>query len=347
MGGHFDIDSLKEKSSKLESKLNNPDIWNNQSEVTKITQELSSIKKNINEYDRLINQINDNLVLLDLIKEDKDDSELISIADDYEKLNDEVNDFEVKTLLNGEFDDRNCYLELHPGAGGTEAMDWASMLFRMYTMFCDKFGFKYKIIEEEPGEEAGLKSLMMRIEGDHAYGYLKSEIGIHRLVRMSPFNAAGKRQTSFCAVNVTPEIDEVPKDFEIKDEDIRIDITRASGNGGQGVNTTDSAVRVTHIPTGIVVYAQEERSQIQNKETAMKILRSKLYQIEIQKRKDKIDSLKGSDDINFGSQIRSYVLAPYKLVKDLRTGYESTNPDSVLDGNIYPFIKSYLRMKRN
>ncbi len=347
MGGHFDIDSLRNKNKELESKLNSPDIWNNQSEVTKITQELSSIKKDITEYDRLINQIDDNLVLLDLIKEDNDDSELKTIESDYSKLSDDVNDFEVKTLLNGEFDDRNCYLELHPGAGGTEAMDWASMLFRMYTMFCDKFGFKYKIIEEEPGDEAGLKSLMMRIEGDHAYGYLKSEIGIHRLVRMSPFNAAGKRQTSFCAVNVTPEIDEVPKDFEIKDEDIRIDITRASGNGGQGVNTTDSAVRVTHIPTGIVVYAQEERSQIQNKETAMRILRSKLYQLELQKRKDKIDSLKSSADINFGSQIRSYVLAPYKLVKDLRTGYESTNPDSILDGNIYPFIKSYLRMKRN
>ncbi len=219
------------------------------------------------------------------------------------------------------------------------------MLLRMYTMFISKMGFKYQIIDKQAGEEAGIKSVMLYITGDYAYGYLKSEIGVHRLVRMSPFNAAGKRQTSFAAVNVIPEIEEV-KDIEIKDTDIRVDVYRSSGNGGQGVNTTDSAVRITHIPTGIVVTVQNERSQIKNKDIAMKILMSKLYQIELEKRTDYINSLKGNSNINFGSQIRNYVLEPYSLVKDLRSGYESNNPDKVLDGDLYPFVESYLRIKR-
>ena len=219
------------------------------------------------------------------------------------------------------------------------------MLLRMYTMFIPKMGFKYQIIDKQQGEEAGIKSVMLYITGEYAYGYLKSEIGVHRLVRMSPFNAAGKRQTSFAAVNVIPEIEDV-KDIEIKESDIRVDVYRSSGNGGQGVNTTDSAVRITHIPSGIVVTVQNERSQIKNKDIAMKILMSKLYQIELQKRTDYINSLKGNSAIDFGSQIRNYVLEPYSLVKDLRSGYESSNPDKVLDGDLYPFIESYLRIKR-
>ena len=219
------------------------------------------------------------------------------------------------------------------------------MLLRLYTMFIPKMGFKYQIIDKQQGEEAGIKSVMLYITGEYAYGYLKSEIGVHRLVRMSPFNAAGKRQTSFAAVNVIPEIEDV-KDIEIKESDIRVDVYRSSGNGGQGVNTTDSAVRITHIPSGIVVTVQNERSQIKNKDIAMKILMSKLYQIELQKRTDYINSLKGNSAIDFGSQIRNYVLEPYSLVKDLRSGYESSNPDKVLDGDLYPFIESYLRIKR-
>jgi peptide chain release factor 2 len=249
--------------------------------------------------------------------------------------------------LDGEFDSDNCYLEIHPGAGGTEAMDWASMLLRMYQMYFDKKGYKYEVVDYQAGDEAGVKSVMLHITNPYAYGYLKSEIGVHRLVRISPFNAAGKRQTSFAAVNVTPEIDDIPKDIEVNEEDIRWDITRASGNGGQGVNTTDSAVRLSHIPTGIVIYAQQERSQLRNKETAMKILKSKLYQLEVEKRNNAINSLKGSDDINFGSQIRNYVLEPYKLVKDLRTNYETSQADKVLDGDIDAFIEAYLRMKRD
>lgn len=212
-------------------------------------------------------------------------------------------------------------------------------------MFCDKFGFKYQVIDKQNGDEAGIKSVMLYITGNYCYGYLKSEIGVHRLVRISPFNAAGKRQTSFAAVNVTPEFAAV-SNIEIKDEDVRIDVYRSSGCGGQGVNTTDSAVRITHIPSGIVVTVQNERSQLKNKEIAFNILKSKLYSIEVEKRNSEINALKGNDNINFGSQIRNYVLEPYSLVKDLRTDCESNMPSKVLDGDIMPFIEAYLRMKR-
>ena len=282
---------------------------------------------------------------MDLINGEEEKELFDESSKTLEALKEEVSSYEILTLLNGEFDKLNCYLEIHPGAGGTESCDWADMLLRMYTMFIPKMGLKYQIIDKQPGEEAGIKSVMLYVTGEYAYGYLKSEIGVHRLVRMSPFNAAGKRQTSFAAVNVIPEIEEV-KDIEIKDTDIRVDVYRSSGNGGQGVNTTDSAVRITHLPTGIVVTVQNERSQIKNKDIAMKILMSKLYQIELQKRNDYINSLKGNSAIDFGSQIRNYVLEPYSLVKDLRSGYESNNPDKVLDGDLYPFVESYLRIKR-
>jgi peptide chain release factor 2 len=316
-------------------------------ELTKTNIEFSSVNSLINNYNDLDGSINTNLELLQEYKEDIDKDILDDIVNNYEDINNKLNELEINTLLDGEFDSDNCYLEIHPGAGGTEAMDWASMLLRMYQMYFDKKGYKYEVVDYQAGDEAGVKSVMLHITNPYAYGYLKSEIGVHRLVRISPFNAAGKRQTSFAAVNVTPEIDDIPKDIEVNEEDIRWDITRASGNGGQGVNTTDSAVRLSHIPTGIVIYAQQERSQLRNKETAMKILKSKLYQLEVEKRNNAINSLKGSDDINFGSQIRNYVLEPYKLVKDLRTNYETSQADKVLDGDIDAFIEAYLRMKRD
>ena len=309
--------------------------------------EISSITSDINKYKELEMDITNNLELLIEYKDDLEEDIYNDIDNSYSDIESRLSSLEVSTLLNGEFDKDNCYLEIHPGAGGTEAQDWASMLLRMYQMYLDKNGYKYEMVDYQEADEAGIKSVMLHIIHPYAYGYLKSEIGVHRLVRISPFNAAGKRQTSFAAVNVTPEIEDVPKDIEIKDEDIRIDITRASGNGGQGVNTTDSAVRLSHIPTGIVIYAQQERSQLRNKETAMKILKSKLYQLEVQKRHDEINSLKGNDDINFGSQIRNYVLEPYKLVKDVRTGYETSQADKVLDGDIQDFIESYIRLKRD
>ena len=309
--------------------------------------ELSSINNLLTDYNKINDIIDGNLEILNEYKDDIEDDLLEESNNNYEESNRMLESLELSTLLNGEFDKDNCYLEIHPGAGGTEAMDWASMLLRMYQMYLDKNGYKYEIIDKQPGDEAGIKSVMIHIIHPYAYGYLKSETGVHRLVRISPFNAAGKRQTSFAAVSVTPEIEDVPKDIEVKDEDIRIDITRASGNGGQGVNTTDSAVRLLHIPTGIVIYAQTERSQIRNKEIAMKILKSKLYQMAVEERHNEINNLKGSDDINFGSQIRNYVLEPYKLVKDVRTNCETSQADKVLNGDIQAFLESYIRMKRD
>ena len=289
--------------------------------------------------------VHDNLELLKLAKEENDLNTLKQLEMELVNAQTKLDSLEVQTLLNGEFDNNNCYLEIHPGAGGVESCDWANMLFRMYTMFFDKFGFKYNIIDKQNGDEAGIKSVLLYVTGDHAYGYLKSEIGVHRLVRISPFNAAGKRQTSFAAVNVTPEFAEI-NEIQINESDIRIDVYRSSGNGGQGVNTTDSAVRITHIPSGIVVTVQNERSQLKNKEIALNILKNKLYEIEVSKRNTEINNLKGNADINFGSQIRNYVLEPYSLVKDVRSNYETSNYQKVLDGDLYPFIEAYLKMKR-
>lgn len=345
MGGHFDISKLKNDVSSLEEKMSDVSIWDNASVANEINKELTTKKKLVEEYDDIFDRIASSLELLSLLKEEQDDEMLANIENDYSRISLELNDLEINTLLDGEFDNNNCYLEIHPGAGGTESCDWANMLLRMYTMFFDKFGFKYSIIDKLPGEEAGIKSVLIYVTGDHPYGYLKSEIGVHRLVRISPFNAAGKRQTSFAAVNVTPEFDKLD-DIEINDNDIRIDVYRSSGNGGQGVNTTDSAVRITHIPSGIVVAVQNERSQIKNKEIAMNILKNKLQKIEVEKRNKEINDLKGNSNIDFGSQIRNYVLEPYSLVKDVRTNYETANHTKVLDGDIYPFIEAFLRMKR-
>lgn len=345
MGGHFDLDSKKSQLKELESELNNPDIWEDTKKASELNSRIANTKKEVEEYDKLYNVINSNLEILELLKNEEDDDLLNTSYRELADTKEQVKQFEVKSLLNGEFDASNCFLEIHPGAGGTESCDWANMLFRMYTMFCDKFGFKYQIIDKQNGDEAGIKSAMIYITGDYAYGYLKSEIGVHRLVRISPFNAAGKRQTSFAAVNVTPEFQSV-SDIEISPDDVRIDVYRSSGCGGQGVNTTDSAVRITHIPSGIVVTVQNERSQLKNKEIAFNILKSKLYNIEVEKRNKEINALKGNANINFGSQIRNYVLEPYSLVKDVRTDYESNTPSKVLDGEIYPFIEAYLRMKR-
>ena len=345
MGGHFDVSSKKITLESLEKELNDSSIWEDTKKANELSLKSANIKKEIDEYYEIIDSINNNLEILDLLKVEEDEELLENSQKEFEDIKGRIQQYEVKSLLDGEFDSSNCYLEIHPGAGGTESCDWANMLLRMYTMFCDKFGFKYQIIDKQNGDEAGIKSVMLYITGNYCYGYLKSEIGVHRLVRISPFNAAGKRQTSFAAVNVTPEFADV-KSIEIKDEDVRIDVYRSSGCGGQGVNTTDSAVRITHIPSGIVVTVQNERSQLKNKEIAFNILKSKLYNIEVEKRNNEINALKGNANINFGSQIRNYVLEPYSLVKDVRTEYESSMPSKVLDGEIYPFIEAYLRMKR-
>jgi len=333
------------KISELELEISESDFWNNIEKANKINNELVNIKKSVENYNVLHTQIEETLSLLNILN-DSDLEELKEIEEDYFEIKKKFDELEIETLFTGIYDTYNCFLEIHPGAGGTEACDWADMLLRMYTMFCDKNNYKYETIDKLKGETAGIKSVTIKIEGDHAYGYFKSEIGVHRLVRISPFNAAGKRQTSFASVSVIPEIDD-KINIEINNEDIRVDVYRSSGCGGQGVNTTDSAVRITHIPTGIVVTCQNERSQIKNKETAMNLLKSKLFQIEQKNKQKELQNLKGDImNIDFGSQIRNYTLEPYSLVKDVRTNFENTNTDKVLNGDIKGFMDSFLRIKR-
>ena len=321
--------------------MNTPNFWDDVDNANKVNQELINLKKSVSSYNKLNNNIS-------LIKEvlDTNDEELISeITNELDELTKEINDLELSSLLNGKYDSLNCFLEIHPGAGGTEACDWASMLYRMYTRFLDSNDYKYEVIDFENGEEAGIKSVTILIKGFYPYGYLKGETGVHRLVRISPFDSNARRHTSFASVMVTPEFDN-SIDIDIKDNDLKIDVYHSSGAGGQSVNTSNSAVRITHIPTKTVVTCQIERSQLKNKEVAMKMLKSKLYQLELSKQEEQLSSVKGDTmDINFGSQIRNYVLEPYRLVKDLRSNYETSNTDKVLDGDIMPIIESVLKNK--
>lgn len=292
-------------------------------------------------------KIKSDIETLNQLREFSEDSLDEGLKSEFESLYKEteknIKEQETLTYLSGKFDNNASIFEIHAGAGGTESCDWAMMLSRMYTKYFNKKGYTYELIDEQPGEEAGIKSITYIVRGTFSYGYLKNEKGVHRLVRLSPFDSNNRRHTSFAAVDVIPEFDE-NVDVEIKDADIRIDVYRSSGAGGQGVNTTDSAVRVTHIPTGIVVTCQNERSQIKNKETALKVLKSKLYQIKLKEQQDKINSIKSDHSgIEFGSQIRSYVLHPYSMIKDHRTGYETSNVNKVLDGNLDGFIESNLK----
>ena len=344
MGGHFDLASKKEEISKLEEELSKEDIWKNPDLMNKLNSKLSNLKKSLSSHEELSSELKDSIGLLELLSE-TDSDELTELDESINRLSNDINDLEIEALFTGKYDDEDCYLEIHPGAGGTEATDWANMLLRMYQMFCDKNNYHYEELDLQKGDEAGIKSVTLRISGAHAYGYFKGEQGVHRLVRISPFDSNARRHTSFAAVGVIPEIEQ-STDVEIKPEDVRIDVYRSSGKGGQGVNTTDSAVRITHIPTGIVVTCQNERSQLQNKENAMKILISKLEKLMEESNEKDIDKLKSHVNIEFGSQIRNYTLEPYKLVKDVRTGYENANADAVLNGDILEFMKEYLRIKR-
>lgn len=268
------------------------------------------------------------------------------INDELLTLESKINELEISVTLSGEFDILNAYLEIHPGAGGTESCDWVSMLARMYEKFCEKEGFKWEVVDEQKGDEAGLKSITLKISGDYAYGYLKKEAGVHRLVRISPFDAGARRHTSFASVSIMPEIKK-EINVEIKEEDLKIDVYHSSGAGGQSVNTSNSAVRITHLPTKTVVTCQNERSQLNNKEQAMKMLKNKLYMMEFEKEQAKLNALKGDNSsINFGSQIRSYILEPYKMVKDHRSNYQSNEPEKILDGNIKEMLVYNLKELR-
>lgn len=322
-----------------------PDFWNDQSAAQNVINEANALKEQVVEYTNL-NDSYENLELTyQLLKEEPDADLQAELEEELKDLSKSLNEFELQLLLSEPYDKNNAILELHPGAGGTESQDWGSMLLRMYTRWAEKRGFKVETMDYLPGDEAGIKSVTLLIKGHNAYGYLKAEKGVHRLVRISPFDSSGRRHTSFVSCEVMPEFnDEI--EIDIRTEDLKIDTYRASGAGGQHINTTDSAVRITHTPTNTVVTCQTERSQIKNREQAMKMLKSKLYQLEIEKQQAELDEIRGEQkDIGWGSQIRSYVFHPYSMVKDHRTNTEVGNTNSVMDGDIDLFIDAYLRSK--
>ena len=325
--------------------MNEPNFWDDIDNANNVNQILTNLKKSISSYNKLNNVVSTSKEMLSLIIETNDIDLFNETLNELTSLENEVNELELSTLLNGEYDSLNCFLEIHPGAGGTESCDFASMLYRMYTRFFEKNNYNYEVINLEKGEEAGIKSVTVLVKGFYPYGYLKNETGVHRLVRISPFDSNARRHTSFASVMVTPEFDN-KIDIDIKESDLKIDVYHSSGAGGQSVNTSNSAVRITHLPTKTVVTCQIERSQLKNKEMAMKMLKSKLFQLELLKQQEQLTDVKGNMmEINFGSQIRNYVLEPYKLVKDLRSNYETSNTDKVLDGEIMPIIESVLKNK--
>ncbi|MBR1385802.1 MAG: peptide chain release factor 2 [Bacilli bacterium] len=339
-GGYFDIENKKNEINKLENEMLDSNFWNNQENSSRVINKLNSLKSVVGDISSLNNEINDLSVMVS-DEVDLDTQKLIE--DEYIELNEKLNNLELLLLLNGSYDRNDCILEIHAGAGGTEACDWAMMIYRMYQRWCDKKGYKYELVDFQEGDETGVKSVSLVVKGLYSYGYLKCEKGIHRLVRLSPFDANHKRHTSFASVLVTPILED-DINIEISPDDLKIDVYRSSGNGGQGVNTTDSAVRITHIPSRIVVTCQNERSQLQNKEHAMKILKNKLRLIEIEKKENELNEIKGEQkNIEFGSQIRSYVMHPYSMVKDHRTKWETSDVNAVLNGEIDKFIEAKLR----
>ena len=340
---HFDIITLEKELSELENQTTMQNFWEDTSNSSKVLKRITELKNKISSFKSTKKELDNLIEIKNLLSEEKDAELEKELEDGIKTLNSDIEKLEISTLLSGPYDINNAILTLHPGAGGTESQDWAEMLYRMYTRWANDNGYKIEELDYLAGEEAGIKSVTFLVSGDYAYGHLKGEQGVHRLVRISPFDAGGRRHTSFASVEVLPEItDDV--DIDINPEDLKIDTYRASGAGGQHVNKTDSAVRITHIPTGIVVACQTERSQIQNRETAMRMLKSKLLHLKEQEHKETIDELKGVQmDIAWGSQIRSYVFCPYTLVKDHRTGYEVGNVQAVMDGDLNGFIDSYLR----
>lgn len=339
----LDIDNRYEQLKKLKAEQELPEVWQDLERSKKIGREISSIEGKISSYEAGRKALDDATEIIDLIEETEEEDLVTELDNMILNAEKDIEEMRIRALLRGKYDNTNALLALHAGAGGTEACDWCAMLYRMYCRYAEMNGFKVTEIDRLPGDSAGLKSVDFRIEGENAYGYLKAEIGVHRLVRISPFDANKRRQTSFASLEVMPEVDD-DAEIEIKDEDIRIDVYRSSGAGGQKVNKTETAIRITHFPTGIVVTCQNERSQLQNKEMAFKYLRSKLLERQLEQRMAEEAALKGeTKKIEWGSQIRSYVFCPYTLVKDHRTGYEIGDVQSVMDGNIQGFIIDFLK----
>ncbi|MBM6818760.1 MULTISPECIES: peptide chain release factor 2 [Clostridia] len=341
MGASLDKESLEKRFQELELQMQEKGFWDDIKRAEDVTKESKSIKDKIDRYESLVNRLDDVEVLAELAEDDEETvNEVITEIRDIEKL---IEEYKIELLLSGEYDRNDAILNLHAGVGGSDANDWTLMLLRMYTRWCEKKGYRVETVDMLEGDEAGIKSATLRVKGEFAYGYLKAEKGVHRLVRISPFNANGKRQTSFASIEVLPELTK-DQDIEIRSEDLKIDTYRASGAGGQHVNKTESAIRITHIPTGIVVQCQSERSQFSNKDTAMSMLKSKLIELKERAHKEKIEDLTGElKDMGWGSQIRSYVFHPYNMVKDHRTNEETSNLNAVMNGEIDQFITTYLK----
>ncbi len=347
LGNALQVDKLREKADELEKITFEPDFWNDQEKSGEVLKKVKQLKDKVKRFDDLATKLEDAIVLAELGIDENDESLVPEVENELEAICAEEEKQRIELLLSGEYDQNNAIVSFHPGAGGTEAQDWALMLYRMYTRWGEKHGYNVKLVDWLDGEEAGLKSATIMIEGENAYGYLKSENGVHRLVRVSPFDSSGRRHTSFASVEVMPEFQDDGK-IEIREEDIEVTAHRSSGAGGQHVNKTDSAIRIVHLPTGIVVGCQTERSQLQNKETAMKMLKSKLMEIKEREKLERIEDIQGNKtNIEWGAQIRSYVFMPYTLAKDTRTGYEDGNITAVMDGEIDGFINAYLKANAN
>ena len=343
----LNIEPARKELAELQIETEQEGFWNDVERSQRIAQKIKRLENKIRKYDHLVTDWEDTLTLCEMAQEEDDASQLDEVASGYETLEKEVGDRRLAALLTGEYDANNAILTFHAGAGGTEAQDWTEMLYRMYTRWAERHGFTYQLLDYEDGDEAGIKSASILIEGDNAYGYLKSENGVHRLVRVSPFDANARRQTSFSALEVMPEIED-DGEIEIRPEEIEMQVFRSSGAGGQHINKTSSAVRLIHIPTGVVVSCQTERSQFQNRDNCMKMLRAKLAEMKAQQHAEKISDIKGVQmKIEWGSQIRSYVFMPYTLVKDTRTGFETGNIQNVMDGDIDGFINAYLTASAN
>jgi peptide chain release factor 2 len=343
LGGLFDLPLKEELIANYEERMTHPQFWDDNEEAQKTIAELNAVKSVVDRFKSLESDLADLLLMVELVEEEADLSMVAELESGINELSKRLSEFDLELLLSEPYDKCNAFLELHPGAGGTESQDWGDMLLRMYKRWADQRGFKVEVVDYLPGDEAGIKSVTLLIKGHNAYGYLKAEKGVHRLVRISPFDASGRRHTSFVSCDVIPEIED-DIEIDIRAEDLKIDTYRASGAGGQHINTTDSAVRITHTPSGIVVTCQTERSQIKNRERAMKMLRSKLFEKKIEEQRREIEQIRGEQqDIAWGSQIRSYVFHPYSMVKDHRTLVETGNVQAVMDGDLDAFIDGFLR----
>jgi len=346
LGGIFDVDKNQKRLEEIEIAMQDPSVWNDPKQMQSINQEKSLLEKSVLDWEKLNSKVEDAIVLLEMAKDANDEDSFLEVKSEIKKISELHESLELKSFLSGEADSLGSYISINSGAGGTEACDWAGMLLRMYTRYAEKNGFKVEVISMTAADEAGIKSATLSISGPFAYGYLKAESGVHRLVRISPFDSNARRHTSFASVFAWPEVDD-SIEIEVKEEDIRVDTYRASGAGGQHVNTTDSAVRITHEPTGVVVQCQNQRSQHANKDKALKMLKAALYEKEIERRNQEKDQLNSEKKANeWGSQIRSYVLHPYQMVKDHRTNHEISRPDNVLDGDLSSLIETYLKYSK-